>query len=458
LNSSVTGQKFFSLPVTISGVFSNQPVYIPGSVFYPQGFSANGLLALSSLNSGIPSFDNSNNDGTERRIIDIIAAATAGTGSTGSGQNLSIFGNHSAITATELSVNTGTTPQNKQPSPLAVATHPFPQIALPPSIDLSVVTAGAAVSSLNVTKDPAATWLTVSLNEVTTPASATLTFDPTVTPANYSTTLTFSAPGFANPVEIPVNYTGSSAPWFTKWGFASAASYVNNVMAPGEAFIIFGYNFGRSTFTGPETGANGGLTTTLANTQVLFDNSPAPLYYVENPAGNAFLTGFAPFALAGKTTTQVQIVSNGVASPAVTVPVVDAVPALFTGNGSGSGQAVILNADGSVNSDANPASANDVVTAFGGGGGQTTPPGVDGAITGSEAVAAAPKLNLPVKIFLDGAQVTDVPFAGPASGYIEGVFEVQFRIPATVRHNANLPLMVQIGDKLSQSGVTVAVQ
>jgi hypothetical protein len=83
---------------------------------------------------------------------------------------------------------------------------------------------------------------------------------------------------------------------------------------------------------------------------------------------------------------------------------------------------------------------------------------VDAAITGSEAIAAAPKLNLPVKKLLDGTQVTDVRFVGPASGYIEGVFEVQFRIPATVRHNANLPVMVQISDKLSQSGVTVAVK
>ena len=53
--------------------------------------------------------------------------------------------------------------------------------------------------------------------------------------------------------------------------------------------------------------------------------------------------------------------------------------------------------------------------------------------------------------------VTDVPYAGPAPDLLEGYFQVNFRIPANAR-SGNLPLQIQIGDKITQAGVTVAVQ
>ncbi len=119
------------------------------------------------------------------------------------------------------------------------------------------------------------------------------------------------------------------------------------------------------------------------------------------------------------------------------------------------GEGAILNADGSINSANNAASPGDVVAAYGGGGGQTTPAGRTGGVTG--VGAPVPSFNLPVTVFLDGAEVTDVPYAGPAPDLIEGYFQVNFRIPASAR-SGNLPLQIQIGDQLTQPGVTVAVK
>jgi uncharacterized protein (TIGR03437 family) len=253
-----------------------------------------------------------------------------------------------------------------------------------------------------------------------------------------------------------VIYRTQQTPWFTKWGFASTARYVPNVIAPGEQFIIFGYNFGPSTIAGPELDSNGRAVTMLANTQVTFDSRPAPLYYVVNTPAYSIITGFTPFDIAGQGSTVVNISYNGVMSDGVTIPVPDATPGLYTAAASGSGEAAILNADSSVNSDTNPASVGHIVAVYGTGGGATTPAGGDGAITGSGPPVLV--LNLPMQVYVDGALVTNVPYPGPAPGLVEGIFQVNFQIPSTARHNANLPVMIQIGDKLTQPGVTVAVR
>jgi uncharacterized protein (TIGR03437 family) len=62
------------------------------------------------------------------------------------------------------------------------------------------------------------------------------------------------------------------------------------------------------------------------------------------------------------------------------VDVVASKPGIFTLNGSGSGQAAVLNQDGSINSPRNPADPGSVVSLFLTGTGQTSPPSVEGEI------------------------------------------------------------------------------
>ena len=318
-------------------------------------------------------------------------------------------------------------------------------------MDISLVTSGEALSNISVTKDPAATWLNVILNQNTTPASASLSFNPTAKTANYSTTLTFKSPNLLMPLEVPVEYNSTSGPWFTRWGFVNAASNVSDIVAPGEVFTIFGHNFGPTTIAKSTPNATKDQTT-LAKTQVMFDDTPAPLSSVQNAPTGSFVTGFAPYELAGKTTTKVKVVYNGVASPPVTLNVLDAVPGIFTVNPSGTGQAMVINADNSMNSDSHRAPRGSVVTALATGGGLTVPASHDGVLTGSPA----PKLNLNVKVYLDGVLVPSSTRS--ESGNYDEILAVKVRIPTTARANADLPLVIQIGDKVSQPGVTVAVQ
>jgi uncharacterized protein (TIGR03437 family) len=433
-----TAPRQFVMPVTLSGPYPvpNLPLLlVPGFAGYPLGPTATSLLAKSLESAGIPVFDSALPNGPQLPNTPIVATII-------SPATLALPGplQYQATDGFNQLVSVGVSP------PV--------QINVPQTVITSVYSTGEPVTGLTLLSDPGAPWLTASLLGNTTPALISVSVDPTVPRTNNLATLTVGAAGHT-PLAMPFTFNTTSPPWFTKWGFSSTASYVGNVVAPGEQFIIFGYNFGPPTIAGPELGADGSAVTMLANTQVLFDNRPAPLYYVVNTPTFSLITGFAPFEINGQGETQVQVRSNNQGFP-VTVTVLDAAPGLYTAASTGTGQAAILNADGSVNSGQKPASVGDIVAVYGTGGGQTIPAGRNGAITGSGAPVAV--FQLPVTVFVDGAPISNVPYAGPAPGLVEGIFQVNFQIPPSARHNANLPVMIQIGDKLTQPGVTIAVK
>lgn len=196
-----------------------------------------------------------------------------------------------------------------------------------------------------------------------------------------------------------------------RYGILNAANYGVNALAPGEIFTIFGHRLGPSAAVQVNP-SNGVFPTSSASTRVLFDGIPAPLIYVSGSQ----ISAVAPYSIASKTTTTMQIESNGTRGNAVTVPVGAADPALFTLGSAGSGQGAILNQDGSVNGAGNPATRGSVVVLFGTGEGATTPAGVDG----KPAAAPYPKPNLPVTATLAGRSAR-VLYYGAAPGLIAGL-------------------------------------
>jgi uncharacterized protein (TIGR03437 family) len=240
-----------------------------------------------------------------------------------------------------------------------------------------------------------------------------------------------------------------SAPSFPPQGVVNAAGYQGGGVAPGEVVTIFGQNIGPASLAPDALDETGSLSDMLQGAQVFFDGAPAPLLY----AFSGQMGAVVPYSVAGNASTSVQVSYQEVLSPPAIVPVVAAVPAIFTQSAQGSGAGVILNSDYSLNSPSNPAARGDYITIYATGEGQTVPSGVDGLITGSPGPLPA----LPVAVQIDGLD-TLVYFAGEAPGIVSGVLQVNAQIPNAANPGPAVSIAFSVGGLNSQPGVTVAVK
>jgi uncharacterized protein (TIGR03437 family) len=151
------------------------------------------------------------------------------------------------------------------------------------------------------------------------------------------------------------------------------------------------------------------LPVTLAGTQVLFDGEAAPLISV----GNGTVVAVAPYNLAGKAQTSVQVVFQGAATALVLADVRSDI-GYRSANGAGSGPAYALNADGTLNSPSNPSPAGSPVTAFLTGVGVADPACPEGGVAGGDPTVGVPALQ----------GLASVP------GSVCGLFEVTITAPS----------------------------
>jgi uncharacterized protein (TIGR03437 family) len=235
----------------------------------------------------------------------------------------------------------------------------------------------------------------------------------------------------------------------TSGSTVSAASFEGgDTVAPGQIITIFGLNIGPESASGLVLNGSGRLETNLAGAQVLINNTPAPLVY----AGRDQVSAIVPYSVAGRGSTSLRVVSNGVSSNTRSLNVVDAAPAIFTADSSGRGGAAALNEDGSVNTASNPAIAGSVVVLYATGEGTTSPAGIDGR----PAQGAIPKPVLRVRVRFAG-QEADVLYAGGAPGLVAGVLQVNARLPESLAPG-RVPVVLQVGERSSLAIVNVFVR
>ncbi len=238
----------------------------------------------------------------------------------------------------------------------------------------------------------------------------------------------------------------STAPSVAATAIANAASYANKGVAPGEIVVIYPANAGPATLTLNGLDANGNVVTGISGTRVWFDGIPAPMIY----AVKGQIACVVPYEVAGETSTLVQVEYNGIDSVAVSVPVLPAVPAILTSNAQGTGQAVALNSDGTLNSASNPAARGDYVVLFATGEGQRNP----GGVTGQPAPAYdAPALPVSMTI---GGVAANLLYAASAPGFV-GLMQINVTIPQSAAAGAALPVSLVVGTAQAPS-VTIAVK
>jgi uncharacterized protein (TIGR03437 family) len=224
----------------------------------------------------------------------------------------------------------------------------------------------------------------------------------------------------------------------------ASASGGSMTIAPGEVVSILGSNLGPPAPAGLQLDASGSVATTLAGTQVLFNGVVSPVI----SAGASQVSAVVPFGV-GVGTAQVQVSYQGQMSASFPATVAPAAIEILS-----AGEATVLNQDGSPNTPLNPAAPGSVVIVLATGAGQLSPAGIDGAVV---TVTDLPRPVLPVLAQI-GGQSADVQYAGGAPGVVEGVIQVNLQIPAGSQTGAAVPLVLQVGDSASQSGITLAIQ
>jgi uncharacterized protein (TIGR03437 family) len=242
----------------------------------------------------------------------------------------------------------------------------------------------------------------------------------------------------------------------------NAASRGGRAIAPGEIVDIFGNGIGPAQ-TVSASASSGHIGTSLGDVLVLFNGVPAPLLSAGLNQIRAIVpleTG--PSNLDGGGIATVQILNGSTTVQPVSAPTAALAPAIFTVDGK-PGQALMINEDGTLNSEKNPARQGSIVTIYATGLNNTQPP----LRTGEIARGAAP-LALPIEISSAGlVGVSGVPSSGPeityagaAPGFAGGLTQINFRVPVSIFHGFT-PLNIQqptISSFSSQVGVYFYMQ
>jgi uncharacterized protein (TIGR03437 family) len=211
-------------------------------------------------------------------------------------------------------------------------------------------------------------------------------------------------------------------------------------VAPGELLAMFGrfLYFESDPFGVAITPMNGSFPVTSQGLGIMANQTPAPLLYVSEQQVNFQ----APYEIAGSPQTNLTLTYSDVNGKSVsdsrTLEVVAANPVAFLSAPANLtfpmaiNFPLVLNADGTVNSQTNPAAANSVVTVF-----------IDGLglssalpVTGMVNTGPPTPLNVPLVVtpFCEGTCYPTPTFVSASSlpGSISGVTQVQLRAPHQV--------------------------
>jgi len=237
------------------------------------------------------------------------------------------------------------------------------------------------------------------------------------------------------------------APSYTASGIVNASDYSPGPFAPGSVIALFGSNLSRSVYALQASDIQFPyLPVTLNYTQVIVDNSPVALFYVSPTQVN-----FMVPATDGVGQMTVQVVREGLAGPVITLPVVNAAPALFI---TGNNLALATHGDYSLVTPAAPAQAGEIIVLFATGMGKTAPDPGPGEIP----TYAAPIVNLnTLQVTLAGKAVDPslIKYAGLSPGSA-GLYQVNLEIPAGTPSNP--AILVSLAGQTSAAGLTLPVE
>jgi len=249
-------------------------------------------------------------------------------------------------------------------------------------------------------------------------------------------------------IAVQVSNSITEAPVVLKAVAAAGDSQVGPV-SRGEIVVLTGSNLGPSQLSLANPKPARAFPFALSGTQVTFDWYPAPIIYTSSGA----VAVVVPYEIAGQTATSVSVRYQGSVSPPLVNTVAPTAPHFFTSAYTPKGQLVALNADYSVNSASNPVAAGDVIVLWASGEGVVSRPGLDGSLV--QSPLPQPLAGVTVNI---GGQPANVLYAGGPPGSIEGLLQINARVPAGITAGSQVPVELTIGSASAPSGGTIAVR
>lgn len=248
---------------------------------------------------------------------------------------------------------------------------------------------------------------------------------------------------FVTRFDVSVPVTGVPPSIRPDLGVVGAASYAP-ALTPGGLGAIFGFNLASTSMAA----AGLPLPNSLAGTQVKIGGVLAPLLYVSPSQINFQI----PWELTGQAQASVAVTTPFGSSPVeMTMNLSTAAPAIFTANGSGSGQGLVVSLQGKLAAAATPVAPGQWVVIYCTGLGSASNRPATGAAV---ADASSPTVRTPL-VTIGGVQAT-LNFAGLAPGYV-GVYQVNALVPADTAPGSSVPLTLTI-DGAPSNTVTIAVQ
>jgi uncharacterized protein (TIGR03437 family) len=320
--------------------------------------------------------------------------------------------------------------------------------ASPPSQALQITNTGSG--TLNWAASPSTVsggnWLGLSAASGTAPSTVSVSVNATsLSRGAYNGSVTITATGATNsPLVVPV-VLGVGVPLVYDNGVLNGASFASDAVVSSLSIVSL---FGQQLATDVFTFSTVPLPPILGGTQVLVNDTPAPLFAVSPNQINFQM----PAGLNGTSAT-VAVSLNGVRGPNSTIKLAAATPGIFTLTQNGSGPGAVLNQDFTVNSAANPEARGRVLQIYATGLGATNPP-----IAAGQAAATTLPFNETVAtpIVMIGNIAAQVQFSAMAPGYV-GLYQVNAFVPQGVSTGNAVPVQIQVGG-VSSNVATVAIR
>jgi len=234
------------------------------------------------------------------------------------------------------------------------------------------------------------------------------------------------------------------APSYTAGSIVNAIDYTAGWFAPNSLATLFGT--GLSNVTATAAVSAGALPTELGYTRVYVDYIPAPLLYVS--------PGQINFLVPENQSTgnvQIQVFTEGVYGPAVTIQVLGAAPSLIPGAG---GYIAATHADGSMITADAPAHAGEIIVLYLVGLGKASPfPDPTQAPSGVAWITNLSSLA----VLVGGAAVDSnrIIYAGVTPNFA-GLYQINFALPDAA--GTDPEIRVSLAGETSAPGTKLALQ